>query len=55
MYLCRWINCSVEIIREDLDQWGEIYENETGGIGVIGSVLEDRADLGISKISHTYV
>ncbi|XP_026739805.1 glutamate receptor ionotropic, delta-2-like isoform X2 [Trichoplusia ni] len=47
---CRWINCTVEVVREDKDQWGEIYENQTGGIGVIGSVVEDRADLGITAL-----
>ena len=51
----RWINCTVEIVREDVDQWGEIYPNETGGIGVIGSVVEDRADVGISKLPITII
>lgn len=32
-----------------MDQWGEIYKNESGGVGVIGSVVEDRAHLGISE------
>ncbi|CAG9560515.1 unnamed protein product [Danaus chrysippus] len=44
---CRWINCTIEIIREDDEEWGEIYANQTG-IGVLGAVFEDRADLGIS-------
>ncbi|XP_075977669.1 glutamate receptor ionotropic, delta-1-like [Anticarsia gemmatalis] len=52
--LCRWLNCTVEIVPEDIDQWGEIYENETGGIGVIGSVVEDRADLGITALYSWY-
>nr|ALM24942.1 ionotropic receptor 41a [Athetis dissimilis] len=52
--LCRWINCTVEIVREDVDQWGEVYKNESGGIGVIGSVIEDRADLGISALYSWY-
>lgn len=29
-----------------MDLWGEIYENETG-VGVIGSVVEGRSDIGI--------
>ncbi|KAJ8732006.1 hypothetical protein PYW08_014736 [Mythimna loreyi] len=52
--LCRWINCTVEIVREDVDQWGDIYPNETGGIGVIGSVVEDRADVAITALYSWY-
>ncbi|XP_030021609.1 glutamate receptor ionotropic, NMDA 1 isoform X2 [Manduca sexta] len=50
---CRWINCNVVIINEDKDQWGEIYENQTG-IGIIGSVVEDRADMGITALYSWY-
>nr|XP_021194150.2 ionotropic receptor 21a [Helicoverpa armigera] len=52
--LCRWINCTVEIVKEDVDQWGEIYANESGGIGVIGSVVEDRADIAITALYSWY-
>lgn len=45
----RWVNCTVEIVRDDENEWGEIYENLTG-VGVLGNVIEDRADLGISKL-----
>nr|ADR64681.1 putative chemosensory ionotropic receptor IR41a [Spodoptera littoralis] len=51
---CRWVNCTVEVVREDVDQWGEIYKNESGGIGVIGSVVKDRADLGITALYSWY-
>uniref|UniRef100_A0A2H1V256 SFRICE000831.1 n=1 Tax=Spodoptera frugiperda TaxID=7108 RepID=A0A2H1V256_SPOFR len=51
---CRWLNCTVELVREDVDQWGEIYKNESGGIGVIGSVVEDRAHLGITALYSWY-
>ncbi|XP_075971136.1 glutamate receptor 2-like [Anticarsia gemmatalis] len=51
---CRWLNCSIEIVREDVDEWGDIYENETGGIGIIGSVVEDRADIGITSLYSWY-
>lgn len=43
----RWVNCTVEIVREDEHQWGEIFNNLTG-VGVIGDVFEDRAEIGIS-------
>lgn len=35
-------------MRNDEHQWGEIYDNLTG-IGVLGNVVEDEADLGISN------
>lgn len=44
----RWLNCSIEIVNEEKDQWGEIYLNGSG-IGVIGDVVVDRADMGICK------
>ncbi|KAJ8732773.1 hypothetical protein PYW07_015372 [Mythimna separata] len=52
--LCRWMNCTVEIVREDVEQWGDIYPNETGGIGVLGSVVEDRADVAITALYSWY-
>ncbi|KPI97856.1 Glutamate receptor delta-2 subunit [Papilio xuthus] len=50
---CRWVNCSVEIVRDDKHQWGEIYENMTG-VGVLGSLVEDRVDLGITALYSWY-
>ncbi|XP_046960589.1 uncharacterized protein LOC124530459 [Vanessa cardui] len=50
---CRWINCTVEIVRDDEHEWGEIYDNLTG-VGVIGNVFEDRADLGITALYSWY-
>nr|QIJ45772.1 ionotropic receptor [Glyphodes pyloalis] len=50
---CRWINCTIEIVRDDVHLWGEIYENQTG-VGVIGNVVEDRADLGITALYSWY-
>ncbi|XP_045534362.1 glutamate receptor 3.4-like [Papilio machaon] len=50
---CRWINCSVEIVRDDEYQWGEIYKNMTG-VGVLGSLVEDRVDLGITALYSWY-
>lgn len=51
--LCRWINCTIEIIGDDGREWGEIYDNMTG-VGIIGNVLMDRADLGISKETYLF-
>ncbi|CAH2075338.1 unnamed protein product, partial [Iphiclides podalirius] len=52
---CRWINCSIEIVRDDEYQWGEIYsyENRTG-VGVLGSMVEDRVDFGITALYSWY-
>lgn len=47
----RWINCTVELVRDDEHEWGEIYDNLTG-IGVLGNVFEDKADLGISNYTY---
>ncbi|XP_068630673.1 glutamate receptor ionotropic, delta-1-like [Battus philenor] len=52
---CRWINCSVELVREDEHQWGEIYSYENlSGIGILGSLIEDRADMGITALYSWY-
>ncbi|XP_063621340.1 glutamate receptor ionotropic, delta-2-like [Cydia splendana] len=50
---CRWVNCTVEIVRDDEHEWGEIYENNTG-VGVLGNVVEDRADIGITALYSWY-
>lgn len=44
----RWVNCTIEIVNEEKYQWGEIYQNGSG-VGIIGDVVVDRADMGISK------
>nr|ARO76470.1 ionotropic receptor 7 [Conogethes punctiferalis] len=50
---CRWVNCTVELVREDEHMWGEIYDNLTG-VGVIGNLVEDRADIGITALYSWY-
>nr|AOG12846.1 ionotropic receptor [Eogystia hippophaecolus] len=50
---CRWVNCTMEVVRNDAHEWGEIYDNQTG-VGVLGNVLEDRADLGITALYSWY-
>lgn len=44
----RWLNCSIEIVNEEKYQWGEIFQNGSG-VGVIGDVVIDRADVGICE------
>uniref|UniRef100_A0A0V0J120 Putative ionotropic receptor IR41a.2 n=1 Tax=Cydia pomonella TaxID=82600 RepID=A0A0V0J120_CYDPO len=51
---CRWINCTVEIVRpDDGQEWGEIYENNTG-IGLVGNLVEDRTEIGITSLYSWY-
>ncbi|KAL0840331.1 hypothetical protein ABMA28_015598 [Loxostege sticticalis] len=50
---CRWVNCTIRIVRDDEHEWGEVYENHTG-VGVLGNVVEDRADLGITALYSWY-
>lgn len=48
-------NMTVEfVITTDTDPWGEIYENWTG-TGVVGLLVEDRADFGFSKYEMEYL
>ncbi|VVD02818.1 unnamed protein product [Leptidea sinapis] len=44
---CRWVNCTVELVRADEEEWGIVYENFTG-LGVLGNLVEDDADIGIT-------
>ncbi|XP_047985797.1 uncharacterized protein LOC125226022 [Leguminivora glycinivorella] len=51
---CRWINCTVEIVRpDDGQEWGEIYENNTG-VGLVGNLVEDRTEIGITSLYSWY-
>lgn len=43
----RWINCNIAVVRDNGYEWGDIYKNRTG-VGVLGNVVEDKADLAIS-------
>ncbi|XP_055633892.1 uncharacterized protein LOC129774209 [Toxorhynchites rutilus septentrionalis] len=51
---CRRYNCSVELILDEVNQWGTIYSNRTGN-GVLGNLLNRRADIGFGGLSgwHT--
>lgn len=48
MFCYSRINCTVELLKSDKYQWGEIFDNRTGN-GVLGKVVEDQADVGISE------
>uniref|UniRef100_A0A0K8TV01 Ionotropic Receptor n=1 Tax=Epiphyas postvittana TaxID=65032 RepID=A0A0K8TV01_EPIPO len=50
---CRWVNCTVELVRDDENEWGDIYDNLTG-VGILGNVVEDRADMGITALYSWY-
>ncbi|CAK1553700.1 unnamed protein product [Leptosia nina] len=50
---CRWVNCTIEIVRDAGEEWGTVYENFTG-LGVLGNLVEDRADFGITALYSWY-
>ncbi|XP_050669006.1 glutamate receptor ionotropic, delta-2-like [Leptidea sinapis] len=50
---CRWVNCTVELVRADEEEWGIVYENFTG-LGVLGNLVEDDADIGITALYSWY-
>ncbi|XP_013186387.2 uncharacterized protein LOC106131739 [Amyelois transitella] len=50
---CRWVNCTIKLIRDDEHEWGEIYENHTG-VGILGNLVEDKADAGIAALYSWY-
>ncbi|KAG7299521.1 hypothetical protein JYU34_016484 [Plutella xylostella] len=49
-----WINCTIELIRDDENEWGDIFENGTSN-GVIGNVLQDKADIGVAALVRSGV
>ncbi len=46
---CSKHNCTLEIVREDLEEWGDIWNNGSG-LGIIGAVVGRRADVGMSSM-----
>ncbi|XP_038120718.1 uncharacterized protein LOC6050686 isoform X3 [Culex quinquefasciatus] len=50
---CKRLNCTVELILDEVNMWGTIHENKTGN-GVMGSVIERKADVGACAMSSWF-
>ncbi|XP_055604897.1 uncharacterized protein LOC129753122 [Uranotaenia lowii] len=50
---CERYNCTLEISLDEEGEWGEIYDNRTGN-GIIGAVVERRADIGVGALYSWY-
>uniref|UniRef100_A0A182JNI1 Ionotropic glutamate receptor C-terminal domain-containing protein n=1 Tax=Anopheles christyi TaxID=43041 RepID=A0A182JNI1_9DIPT len=50
---CAKLNCSLEISLDEAGEWGQIYDNRTGD-GIIGAVVERRADVGVGALYSWY-
>ncbi|XP_065072600.1 glutamate receptor-like [Ochlerotatus camptorhynchus] len=48
---CHKYNCTVEATFDEIYLWGEVYDNHTGN-GLIGSVVERRADIAMAAIYY---
>ncbi|XP_065072646.1 uncharacterized protein LOC135697019 [Ochlerotatus camptorhynchus] len=46
---CSMYNCSLDISLDEAGEWGEILDNRTGN-GIIGAVVERRADIGVGAL-----
>ncbi|XP_055543537.1 uncharacterized protein LOC129729082 [Wyeomyia smithii] len=50
---CAKFNCSLDISLDEAGEWGEIFDNRTGN-GIIGAVVERRADIGAGALYSWY-
>lgn len=46
---CSKYNCTLDISLDEAGEWGEIFDNRTGN-GIIGAVVERRADVGVGAL-----
>ncbi|XP_062556996.1 uncharacterized protein LOC134221839 [Armigeres subalbatus] len=46
---CAKYNCTLDISLDEANEWGEIFDNRTGN-GIIGAVVEHRADIGVGAL-----
>ncbi|XP_021705691.1 uncharacterized protein LOC110677943 isoform X2 [Aedes aegypti] len=53
MEFCRRRNCTIDLVVDSVNMWGVINPNRTGN-GILGNVVERRADLGIGALSSWY-
>ncbi|KFB36231.1 AGAP002904-PA-like protein [Anopheles sinensis] len=50
---CAKLNCSLEISLDEAGEWGQIFDNRTGD-GIIGALVERRADVGVGALYSWY-
>ncbi|KAL7044659.1 hypothetical protein ACKWTF_002017 [Chironomus riparius] len=50
---CKRINCTLLISLDEAGEWGEIFDNRTGN-GIIGAVVERRAEVGVGALYSWY-
>ncbi|XP_052869319.1 uncharacterized protein LOC128274994 [Anopheles cruzii] len=46
---CAKFNCKLEVSVDDVGEWGQTFPNRTGD-GVLGAVVERRADIGVGAL-----
>ncbi|XP_053671602.1 uncharacterized protein LOC128721830 [Anopheles nili] len=46
---CAKLNCRLDISLDEAGEWGQIFDNRTGD-GIIGAVVERRADIGVGAL-----
>lgn len=47
------LNMSVQLVVNEEEEWGDIYQNWTG-TGIVGNLIFDRADIGFGKYAEKF-